>query len=458
VTEIIAVFLGMAITLALLTVLWAARLRRKPSRQTPWVACPALLDKLSEGVMLVDANGIIRQPNKAAAHLFGLSPAELDGTHLATWLPQFANAAQRTDAAASGLRQHTNALRRDGLPYPLEISCLNIAQETSADTAVIVLIHAPPDDSGSSEDVERFKRSQYFARIGTWDWRIDTDQLYWSDAIYGMFGYQVGEVTPSYERFCASVHPEDRTHVRAGELRCIETGENHDEEYRVLWPDGTQRWLRETGNVIKDAQGNALKMMGVVRDITEEKAWANQLHQRAHYDPLTGLANRLVFEEHLAKALDRARRNTTRVILVFIDLNGFKAINDRHGHAAGDSVLISTCARLSAALRESDTLARIGGDEFVAILEGIVAGNDVKEEAHNIAGKVLAALALPIQVGSTHQRIGASLGIAVFPDHAPTMDKLIHIADLAMYEAKRSGNNQYRLGHSLALHAQIQDE
>ncbi|HBX55862.1 MAG TPA: hypothetical protein DEH10_10825, partial [Pseudomonas sp.] len=82
-TEIIAVFLGMAITLALLTVLWAARLRRKPSRQTPWVACPALLDKLSEGVMLVDANGIIRQPNKAAAHLFGLSPAELDGTHLA---------------------------------------------------------------------------------------------------------------------------------------------------------------------------------------------------------------------------------------------------------------------------------------------------------------------------------------------------------------------------------------
>ncbi|QVM87366.1 sensor domain-containing diguanylate cyclase [Pseudomonas lalucatii] len=309
----------------------------------------------------------------------------------------------------------------------------------------ILFIRPASKGSRPAEDVERFKRSQYFARIGTWDWRIDSDELYWSDAIYGMFGYQLGQVTPSYQLFCASVHPDDQAQIRAGELRCIETGENHDEEYRVVWPDGTQRWLRETGNVVKDTAGRAVRMMGVVRDITEEKASARELHQLAHHDPLTGLANRLVFEEHLARAIERARRNVTRIALVFIDLNGFKTINDQHGHAAGDQVLVTTGARLRRTLRESDTLARIGGDEFVAILEDFSMTRAVEDEARAIAEKLLAALTKPIQVGDTLHRTGASLGIAVFPDHAPSMDRLIHLADMAMYEAKRSGNNQYRL-------------
>ena len=200
-------------------------------------------------------------------------------------------------------------------------------------------------------DAERFKRSQYFARIGTWDWDVDTEKLYWSDAIYGMFGFKIGEVTPSYALFCACVHPEDRASVRAGELRCLETGENHDEEYRVVWPDGSIHWLRETGNVVKNDHDATIKMMGVVRDITEEKASASYLQHLAHYDPLTGLPNRLVLEERLSEALEQARIGATRVALVFVDLNGFKAINDHYGHAAGDRVLITTATRLKKILR-----------------------------------------------------------------------------------------------------------
>ncbi len=220
-------------------------------------------------------------------------------------------------------------------------------------------------------DAERFKRSQYFARIGTWDWEVDTDRLYWSDAIYGMFGFKIGEITPSYALFCACVHPDDRVRVREGELRCLETGENHDEEYRVVWPDGTIRWLRETGNVVRNDHDAVIKMMGVVRDITEEKASASYLQHLAHFDPLTGLPNRLVLEERLSEALEQARRSLTRVALVFIDLNGFKAINDHYGHAAGDRVLITTATRLKRILRATDTVARIGGDEFVVILQGL---------------------------------------------------------------------------------------
>ncbi|MEX3773141.1 diguanylate cyclase [Pseudomonas sp. MYb118] len=301
-------------------------------------------------------------------------------------------------------------------------------------------------------DAERYKRSQYFARIGTWDWDVDTERLYWSDAIFGMFGFKIGEVVPSYALFCSCVHPEDRERVRAGELRCLETGENHDEEYRVVWPDGTIRWLRETGNVVKNAHDETIKMMGVVRDITEEKASASYLKHLAHFDPLTGLPNRLVLEERLSDALEQARISGTRVALVFIDLNGFKAINDRYGHAAGDRVLVTMATRLKRILRATDTVARIGGDEFVVILQGLPEGGNLQDEARVICQKIFVELSPPINIGSDHRHIGTSLGVAMFPDHAPSMDRLIHIADLAMYEAKRSGNNQYRLGGQVVGH------
>lgn len=303
------------------------------------------------------------------------------------------------------------------------------------------------------DDAERFKRSQYFARIGTWDWDVDTDRLYWSDAIFGMFGFKIGEVMPSYALFCSCVHPDDRHRVRAGELRCLETGENHDEEYRVVWLDGTIRWLRETGNVVKNDHNETIKMMGVVRDITEEKASANYLKHLAHYDRLTGLPNRLVLEERLSEALEQARAGATRVALVFVDLNGFKAINDRYGHAAGDRVLVTTATRLKRILRGTDTVARIGGDEFVVILQDLPQGKSLQDEARTICQKIFVELSPPVTIGNDQRHIGTSLGVAVFPDHAPSIDRLLHIADLAMYEAKRSGNNQYRLGTESVVRA-----
>ncbi|AZC17877.1 sensor domain-containing diguanylate cyclase [Pseudomonas sp. CMR5c] len=299
---------------------------------------------------------------------------------------------------------------------------------------------------GRPDTVERFERSQYFARIGTWDWEVDTQHLYWSEAIYGMFGFKVGEVVPSYELFCSCVHPEDRERVRAGELHCLRTGDNHDEEYRVIWPDGSIHWLRETGNVVRNGHNATVKMMGVVRDITDEKVSTRQLQRLAHFDPLTGLPNRLMLEQRLSRALEQARLDQTRVALVFVDLNGFKAINDQYGHAIGDRVLSVTAQRLQGVLRSSDTVARIGGDEFVVILEGLSPALDLAEEAGRIGEKIFSQLTPPVEVDDRRHSVGSSLGVAVFPDHGARMDQLLHVADLAMYEAKRSGNNQYRLG------------
>lgn len=392
-----------------------------------------LLERLDEGVIHLNARGLIKAHNPAVRALLGCSETDLRGRPLTDWLPQLsAQATQSVNLQGSDGRQRT----------------LRICRIPSLGSSGELLLLQP---QSAVAERERFQRSQYFARIGTWDWDIDTDRLYWSEAIYAMFGYQIGEVTPSYQLFCDSVHPDDREKVRAGELRCIETGENHDEEYRVIWPDGSIHWLRETGNVTTDAHGKAIKMMGVVRDITEEKANASQLHKLAHHDPLTGLYNRLRFEVHLHGALERARHNGSRVALVFIDLNGFKSINDNLGHAAGDQVLVTLAQRLLSALRDSDMVARLGGDEFVAVLDGLSAQRSLAEEAAAIAAKLLAALMPPVELDEGPQQVGASLGIALFPEHGSSVDRLLHCADQAMYEAKRSGDNQYCLGRTLQM-------
>ncbi|CAI8917211.1 diguanylate cyclase domain-containing protein [Pseudomonas soli] len=413
----IALFVLLA-ALPCLTLLWVLHRQRQKY-------C-ALLAELDVGILQLARNGRVCWHNPAAAELLGCISTPLQGMRLQEHLPQLIGPAGTVQVTGD-----------DGQPRALCIS-----QQGAANAMQWLLIRP------ILLEAERFQRSQYFARIGTWDWDIDTNHLYWSDAIFGMFGYPVDAVTPSYELFCNAVHPDDRVRVRAGELRCIETGENHDEEYRVVWPDGTVHWLRETGNVVKDELGTPIKMMGVVRDITEEKAWANQLHRLAHHDPLTGLPNRLVFEERLEGALASARRNYSRVALVFIDLNGFKTINDSLGHAAGDQVLKTTATRLYEALRNSDSVARLGGDEFVTVLEGLSTERTPEDEARVIAERLLVSLDTPISVGNTRRRVGVSLGIALFPEHGQTRDQLIHVADLAMYEAKRSGDNQYRLGQS----------
>jgi diguanylate cyclase (GGDEF)-like protein/PAS domain S-box-containing protein len=394
----------------------------------------ALLDASADGLLVLDAKGLIQRHNAAAAKILNATAA-LRGTSLQQWLPQL--------PAHDSLPAHQRLpLPTTGTPHTVDVRRIQRAGRGD----IIVLTLATPLPNAPAEDAERFKRSQYFASIGTWDWSIDSNTLYWSEAIYTMFGFKPGEVTPSYSLFCSCVHPDDREQVRAGELRCIATGHNHDEEYRVVWPDGSIHWLRETGNVLKDANGQAIKMMGVVRDITEEKASVSQLQKLAHHDPLTGLPNRLQLEEQMAHSLDRARSDGTRMALVFIDLNGFKQINDEHGHAVGDQLLVGVAQRLLKTLRESDFVTRLGGDEFVLIIEGLSRNNSLQDDAQLISDKILQRLTPPMLLDNTRHQIGASLGIAMYPDHGPNIDSLILIADQAMYRAKRNGNNQYCLG------------
>jgi diguanylate cyclase (GGDEF)-like protein/PAS domain S-box-containing protein len=181
--------------------------------------------------------------------------------------------------------------------------------------------------------------------------------------------------------------------------------------------------------------------VGIVRDVTDRKLIEQQIRHMAHHDYLTGLPNRALFLDQLERAIHLARRNDYRLGVLFLDLDGFKQINDVLGHEAGDMLLKEVSRRLKEIIRSSDTVARMGGDEFTFVLNDI--GMD--ENAANVAQKVIDALSVPVQLADRQCKIGGSIGISFFPDHAEDADTLLRLADEAMYIAKQSGKNTFRL-------------
>lgn len=185
--------------------------------------------------------------------------------------------------------------------------------------------------------------------------------------------------------------------------------------------------------------------VGILRDITERKLAEQKIAHLAHYDYLTDLPNRALFLEGLEQSLALAKRNDFKVAVLFLDLDGFKKVNDTLGHDAGDLLLQGVSVRLKETIRASDTVARVGGDEFIFVLNEI--GSD--ESAAIIASKIIAALSEPFELKGERCKIGGSIGIAIYPDASLDSEALIKQADDAMYLAKQSGKNTYRFHKDL---------
>ncbi len=202
-------------------------------------------------------------------------------------------------------------------------------------------------------------------------------------------------------------------------------------------PNGESRYLEIKLLPHIDADGNSLGCFSVAADITEHKLSEERIQRMAHHDALTGLPNRLLFNDRLTQAISLARRDSCQFALLYLDLDKFKPVNDSLGHAAGDELLKSVAARLRHEIRESDTVARVGGDEFAIILADIARS----EDARTVAEKINATLSSPFQLGSEGKsvEIGASIGIAIYPTEGQDADELVKVADAAMYRAKQIG-------------------
>ena len=193
---------------------------------------------------------------------------------------------------------------------------------------------------------------------------------------------------------------------------------------------------------VRDSLGMRSHFVAVVNDITDKKRAEQELRYLANYDTLTGLPNRALLSERLGRAIIRARRQETRVAVLFLDLDRFKDINDSLGHAAGDRLLKAAAARLQSTVSASDTVARLGGDEFTVVLEDVESLVAVERMARDI----LTAFSTPLEVDERHDvSITPSLGISLYPDHALVPTDLLKFADTAMYQAKAEGRNTYQI-------------
>jgi len=241
-------------------------------------------------------------------------------------------------------------------------------------------------------------------------------------------------------------------------LRVLKSGRHGPEFYASMWRDltGNGYWdgeiwnRRKNGDVyaqmitisaVRDAEGRTQNYVSLFTDITPMKEHQRQLEHIAHYDALTSQPNRVLLADRLQQAMAQSQRRNESLAVAFLDLDGFKAVNDRHGHDVGDQLLITLAQRMRAALREGDTLSRIGGDEFVAVLVDL----ERPQDCEPVLERLLQAAASPLTVGESVLQVSASIGVTVYPQDAADADQLMRHADQAMYVAKQAGKNRYHL-------------
>ncbi len=267
-----------------------------------------------------------------------------------------------------------------------------------------------------------------------------------------------GTIIDVNDTFCR-ITGYSRDEVLGKNPRLLNSGRHDPAFYVALWRDLTVKghwegeiWnRRKNGEVyaemlaisaVRDAQGHTRQYVALFSDITPLKEHESQLERIAHYDALTALPNRVLLADRMNQAMSQVQRRQQRIAVAYLDLDGFKSINDSYGHTTGDQFLIAVAARMKQALREGDTLARLGGDEFVAVLL------DLPDAAASVPmlTRLLAAAAQPVQIGDYDVRVSASIGVTFYPQADDVdADQLLRQADQAMYQAKLAGKNRYHL-------------
>jgi diguanylate cyclase (GGDEF)-like protein/PAS domain S-box-containing protein len=277
--------------------------------------------------------------------------------------------------------------------------------------------------------------------------------VYVSPQIKALLGVSPEEWIGDSKLWSEMMHPEDRERAIEEVERGITSGEPYTVEYRMIGRDGRVRWFQDTAVMLPDAEGKPAFTHGVMLDITERREAEERLTYLAYHDSLTGMPNRAMFDELLELSLARARRSDKGVAVLALDVDNFKLVNDSLGHEAGDRLISHIAARLQDATRDTDLVARPGGDEFLMLLADLDQASPVTDEngaaitAQSVAHRVLQAFDAPFEVDGTELYVTASVGISVFPLDASDANDLLRNADSAVYAAKAGGPGGFVLNH-----------
>ncbi|MDD5029556.1 MAG: diguanylate cyclase [Rhodoferax sp.] len=298
------------------------------------------------------------------------------------------------------------------------------------------------------------EQSQQLGKIGGWEWDVVKSSMYWTTETFHIHDMPVEVLTDKGRAAIdqsAACYPEpDRTRVLQAFWLCVGQGIGYDIECPFVTVKQRYLWIRTQGQAeLQD--GKVVKVKGYIADITERKRMEMEIRNLAYFDPLTGLPNRRMVSDRMQSAMARAQRNASYGALIYLDLDNFKPLNDAHGHAAGDLLLMEVAKRLKQCVRQVDTVGRTGGDEFVVILNGLSTELDAAiQEGQQIAQKVLLALSMPYVLATAagqpdaaliEHHCTASLGVALFRGTQVTMADVMEKADAAMYAAKEAGRN-----------------
>jgi diguanylate cyclase (GGDEF)-like protein/PAS domain S-box-containing protein len=292
------------------------------------------------------------------------------------------------------------------------------------------------------ESEERYALAARGSNDGLWDWNLSTNVVHFSPRWKAMLGYEESQIGDRPEEWFDRIHDADRGRVKE-EIAAHQKGltPHFESEHRVLHKDGSFRWMLSRGVAVHDASENALRMAGSQTDITEGKV----------SDPLTGLPNRLLFIDRVGRLIKHTKRRKDQLFAVlFLDLDGFKMINDSMGHLIGDQLLLGVAKRLEKCLRSADTVARLGetftvarlgGDEFTVLLDDIKDPSDAKRAAD----RMMKALASPFMLGGKEVFTSVSIGIALSNSAYEQPEDILRDADTAMYRAKSLGKARYEV-------------
>jgi len=284
------------------------------------------------------------------------------------------------------------------------------------------------------------KEAKRVAHIGSWEWNVGADQFVASKEFLRLSEASPACFDPHYDGFIRMIRPHDRAAVDETIQAAMRSGASFTVDYRIATMGDVDRWICVQGTVERDGSGVPVRLVGTASDITDRKRSEERLAHLAQHDTLTGLPNRALLIDRLRQAIAFSQRNHVSGALFFMDLDHFKELNDTQGHAAGDRLLIAVAECLKGRIRDVDTVARSGGDEFLIVLSNLAS----PDAANAVARHVLGAFAQPFSVDGRELYVTASVGISIFPGDSLDVETLIRDADTAMYQAKKLGRNKYQ--------------
>ena len=268
-----------------------------------------------------------------------------------------------------------------------------------------------------------------------------------SDNVVNLLGYTANEFITGKVIFKDIIHPDDEEQFIREVINDDKTTKFKHEPYRIVTKYGVVKWVDDSSSIVRDEQGNIIYYQEIIIDVTERELSRQKMIQKqitlehiAHHDALTGLPNRLLLLDRMQQSIKKAQRTKKQLAILYIDLDKFKPINDSLGHAAGDEVLIAVAKRLRQNVRTVDTIARIGGDEFIVLMESVSDIQDVEA----MAEKLNQSLNQSIYWNMHELFITSSIGISLAPDDGNTSEELMKKADIAMYKSKKKGRNTFQ--------------